>query len=121
MVANLAAVTVATTQISRPLSKNLAAYSDLRDSTDLEAQRSIALDWNIPWMLRLSQFYWAWNSKGTMFDARWTPPPAHADLVVLAWPKNVPASMTWRHAPAGWHIVASRRTPEGDWVAWRHP
>ncbi|WP_395104432.1 hypothetical protein [Actinomadura sp. SCN-SB] len=117
---NVAAVTTATIEISRPLSRNLAAYSDLRDSTDLDAQRSIALDWNIPWMLRLSQFYWAWNSKGTMFDARWVPPP-QADLVVLSWPKNVPAHMTWRNAPPGWRIVASRRTPEGDWVAWRRP
>jgi hypothetical protein len=118
---NLAAVTTATTQISRPLVQGLTAYTDLRDKTDLEAQRSIALDWNVPWTVRLAQFYWAWDSKGTLFDARWTPAPRDVDLVVLAWPKGVPAEQTWRDAPDGWRIVDSRRTPEGDWVAWRSP
>jgi hypothetical protein len=118
---NVAAVTTATTEIARPLSRDLAAYSDLRDSTDLRNQHFIAVDWNIPWTLRLSHFYWASNSRGTMFDARWQIPPRGADLVVLAWAKNVPASHTWRHAPADWRIVATRRTPQGDWVAWAGP
>ncbi|MFF5260805.1 hypothetical protein ACFY4C_17845 [Actinomadura viridis] len=121
VVVHLAAVTTATTQISRPLVRGLTAHTDLRGTTDLGAQRSIALDWNVPWTVRLAQFYWAWDSKGTLFDARWTPAPTNVDLVVLAWPKNVPASATWRDAPPGWKVVDSRRTPEGDWVAWRRP
>jgi hypothetical protein len=121
VIVNLAASTTATLQISRPLSRDMAAYSDLRGGTDLENQQKIALDWNIPWELRLALFHWAWNSKGVVFDARWQIPPRGTDLLVLAWPKNVPASHTWRHAPADWHIVASMRTPEGDWVAWDGP
>ncbi|MFB4313081.1 hypothetical protein [Actinomadura sp. 21ATH] len=121
VIVNVAAVTTATTQISRPLVQNLTAYTDLRGKTDLDAQRSIAVDWNVPWTVRLGLFYWAWDSKGTLFDARWTPPPRNVDLVVLHWPENVPATASWKDAPNGWRVVDSRRSPEGDWVAWRSP
>ncbi|MFI0351434.1 hypothetical protein [Actinomadura sp. 9N407] len=119
VIVNIATVTTATNQISRPLGQNLAAYTDLRGKTDLEAQRSIAVDWNVPWTVRLSLFYWAWDSKGSLFDARWTPVPQNVDLAVLHWPKNVPATASWKDAPNGWKVVDSRRSPEGDWVAWR--
>ncbi len=106
-------------RIAQPLVRATTAHADLRERVDLRAQRSIAVDWNVPWTIRLSQFYWAWWSEGTVFDARWTAPPQDADLVVLAWPKDVPATASWpKGAPPGWHVADSRRTIEGDWVAW---
>lgn len=109
----------ATDRIARPLVRNETAHTDLRGSVDLRAQRSIAVDWNVPWTIRLSHYYWAWWGEGSVFDARWTPPPRDADMVVLAWPKNVPAEASWpRGAPPGWRVVDSRRTANGDWVAW---
>ena len=117
---NIAAAYTATTHISRPMVQGLIANTDLRDKTDLEVQRSIAIDWDVPWAVRLAHYHWAWYSKGTFFS-RSNPIPTDADLVVLAWPKNIPAEQTWRDAPDGWRIVDSRRTREGDWVAWRKP
>ncbi|WP_141578303.1 hypothetical protein [Actinomadura sp. WMMA1423] len=109
----------ATERIAQPLVRAETAYTDLRGSADLARQRSIAVDWNIWWTIRLSQYYWAWWSDGSVFDARWTAPPQDADMVVLAWPKNAPPTASWpKGAPPGWHVVASRRTAEGDWVAW---
>ncbi|TDC87311.1 hypothetical protein [Actinomadura sp. 7K507] len=106
-------------RIARPLVRDTTAHTDLRHSADLREQPSIAVDWNIPWTIRLSHYYWAWWSEGDVFDARWYPPPEDADLVVLAWPEDVPATASWRHgAPPGWHVVDSRRTVSGDWVAW---
>ncbi|WP_179278769.1 hypothetical protein [Actinomadura mexicana] len=115
----LAMCTTATERIAQPLVRAETAYTDLRGSADLPRQRSIAVDWNIWWTIRLSQYYWAWWSDGSVFDARWTAPPQDADMVVLAWPKNAPPTASWpKGAPPGWHVVASRRTVEGDWVAW---
>ncbi|GAA4225057.1 hypothetical protein GCM10022254_06100 [Actinomadura meridiana] len=109
----------ATNRIARPLVRGTTAHTDLRQSVDLRSQRSVAVDWNVPWTIRLSHYYWAWWSEGTVFDARWTPPPKDADMVVLAWPKDKPATWSWpRGAPPGWRIIDSRRTREGDWVAW---
>ncbi len=106
-------------RIAQPLVRAETAHTDLRDRVDLRAQRSIAVDWNVPWTIRLSQFYWAWWSEGSVFDARWTPPPQDVDMVVLAWPKDVPATASWpKGAPPGWHVADSRRTIKGDWVAW---
>ncbi|XRQ11467.1 hypothetical protein ACN3XK_11450 [Actinomadura welshii] len=124
LAAVLAAVAVgmsvtATDRIARPLVRDEIAHTDLRRSIDLHAQRSIAVDWNVPWTIRLSHYYWAWWADGSVFDARWTPPPQDADVVVLAWPKDVPATASWPNgAPPGWHVVDSRRTLTGDWVAW---
>ncbi|MFD0685184.1 hypothetical protein [Actinomadura fibrosa] len=120
----LAAVALAMTvtaieRIAQPLVRESAAHTDLRGRTDLRDRRSIALDWNVPWTIRLSHFYWAWWSEGSVFNARDTKPPRTADLVVMSWPKNKPPSASWPGgAPPGWSIVDSRRTPEGDWVAW---
>lgn len=109
----------ATDRIARPLVRDETAHTDIRRSVDLKAQRTIAVDWNVPWTIRLSHYYWAWWSDGSVFDARWTRPPQNADLVVLAWPKDLPAERSWpAGAPPGWHVVDSRRTIEGDWVAW---
>ncbi|RFS84651.1 hypothetical protein D0T12_13985 [Actinomadura spongiicola] len=109
----------ATDRIARPLVRDELAHTDLRGSVDLRARRTIAVDWNVPWTIRLSHYYWAWWGEGTVFDARWVPPPRDADMVVLAWPKNVPAAASWpRGAPPGWRVVDSRRTVDGDWVAW---
>ncbi|MFC4050252.1 hypothetical protein ACFOY4_11190 [Actinomadura syzygii] len=109
----------ATERIARPLVRDETAHTDIRESVDLRAQRSIAVDWNVPWTIRLSHYYWAWWSDGSVFDARWTPPPQNVDLVVLAWPKDAPAERSWpAGAPPGWHVADSRRTIEGDWVAW---
>ncbi|MES9537261.1 hypothetical protein [Actinomadura sp. NPDC000600] len=115
----LAMCATATERIAQPLVRAETAYTDLRGSVDLTKQRSIAVDWNIWWTIRLSQYYWAWWSDGSVFDARWTAPPQDADMVVLAWPKDAPPTASWpKGAPPGWHVVASRRTAEGDWVAW---
>lgn len=109
----------ATNRIAQPLVRDEIAHTDFRRSVDLRQQRSIAVDWNVPWEIRLSHYYWAWWSEGSVFDARWTPPPQNVDIVVLAWPKDVPATASWPNgAPAGWHVVDSRRTVTGDWVAW---
>ncbi|MFA1541156.1 hypothetical protein [Actinomadura monticuli] len=106
-------------RIAQPMVRAQTAHTDLRDRVDLRAQRSIAFDWNIWWTIRLSQFYWAWWSDGTVFDSRWTPPPQDVDMIVLAWPKDVPATASWpKGAPPGWRVADSRRTIEGDWVAW---
>jgi hypothetical protein len=109
----------ATERIAQPLVRSETARTDLRGSVDLAKQRSIAVDWNIWWTIRLSQYYWAWWSDGRVFDARWTAPPQNADVVVLAWPKDKPAEASWpKGAPPGWKVVDSRRSIEGDWVAW---
>ncbi|TDC55959.1 hypothetical protein E1281_09660 [Actinomadura sp. KC345] len=109
----------ATNRIARPLVRDATAHTDIRHSIELREQGTVAVDWNIAWTIRLSHYYWAWWSEGDVFDARWYPPPEDADVVVLAWPEDVPATASWRHgAPPGWHIVDSRRTVSGDWVAW---
>ena len=109
----------ATDRIARPLVRDATAHTDLRKSIDLREKRSIAVDWNVPWPIRLSHYYWAWWSEASVFDSRWTPPPQSADVIVLSWPENVPAAASWPHgAPPGWHVVDSRRTLTGDWAAW---
>ncbi|MFS2292688.1 MAG: phospholipid carrier-dependent glycosyltransferase [Actinomadura sp.] len=109
----------ATDRIARPLVRDAIAHTDFRRSIDLREKRSIAVDWNVPWTIRLSHYYWAWWSEASVFDSRWTPPPQSADVIVLSWPENVPATASWPHgAPPGWHVVDSRRTPAGDWAAW---
>ncbi|MFI0371485.1 hypothetical protein ACH35V_26775 [Actinomadura sp. 1N219] len=109
----------ATDRIARPLVRDETAHTDIRQKIDLHRQRSIAVDWNVPWTIRLSHYYWAWWSDGSVFDARWTPPPRNVDMVVLAWPKDKPAAESWpKGAPPGWRIIDSRRTVQGDWVAW---
>ncbi|WP_051300589.1 hypothetical protein [Actinomadura rifamycini] len=124
LAALLAAVALATTvtavdRIARPLVAEQTAETDLRGSVDLRGRGTIAVDWNVPWTTRLSQYYWAWWSDGTLFDSRWTPPPQDADMIVLNWPGGVPAADSWPSgAPSGWEIVDSRRTPRGNWVAW---
>ncbi|NDU73101.1 hypothetical protein GWI34_10720 [Actinomadura sp. DSM 109109] len=115
----LAMCVTATERIAQPMVRSETAYTDLRGTVDLKAQRSIAVDWNIWWTIRLSQYYWAWWSDGRVFDARWTAPPRDADMIVLAWPKNAPPAASWpKGAPPGWRVAAARRTAEGDWVAW---
>ncbi|WP_131736735.1 hypothetical protein [Actinomadura roseirufa] len=117
----LATAVTATERIARPLVRETTAHTDLRADTDLRARRSVALDWNVPWTIRLSHYYWAWWSAGSIFNARDVPPPQNVDMVVLAWPEDGPATASWPGgAPAGWRIVDARRTPEGDWVAWAH-
>ncbi|MEV5824464.1 hypothetical protein AB0L25_02695 [Spirillospora sp. NPDC052242] len=124
LAALLAAVALAMTitavdRIARPLVAEQTAETDLRGSVDLRGRDTIAVDWNVPWTMRLSHYYWAWWSDGTLFDSRWTPPPQDADMIVLAWPRDVPAADSWPGgAPSGWEIVDTRRTPEGNWVAW---
>ncbi|WP_242900865.1 hypothetical protein [Actinomadura terrae] len=115
----LAMTVTATDRIARPLVRSTTAYTDIRGSADLEHTRSIALDWNVPWTIRLSHYYWAWWGDGSLFNARWTEPPQDVDMIVLRWPKHRPPEASWPHgAPAGWKVVDSRRSPEGDWVAW---
>lgn len=120
----LAAVTLAmsvtaTERIARPLVDAEIAHTDLRGIPGLRGTRSVAIDWNVPWTIRLSQYYWAWWSDGSVFNAQTTPAPRDADMVIMWWPKNVPAERSWPHgAPSGWKVVDSRRTVEGDWVAW---
>ncbi|MFI0410143.1 hypothetical protein [Actinomadura sp. 3N508] len=109
----------ATDRIARPLVRDETAHTDIRRSIDLRRQRSIAVDWNVPWTIRLSHYYWAWWADGSVFDARWYAPPQNVDMVVLAWPKDKPAAASWpKGAPPGWRIIDSRRTIQGDWVAW---
>jgi hypothetical protein len=61
------------------------------------------------------------------FEVSWTEleffnppqaPPAGTAVVEAAWPAGQPASASWPHSPAGWHIVAASQA--GGWVAWRH-
>ncbi|MBE1534038.1 hypothetical protein [Actinomadura algeriensis] len=115
----LAMTITAVDRIARPLVAEQTTETDLRGSVDLRTRDTIAVDWNVPWTMRLSHYYWAWWSEGTLFDSRWTPPPQDADMIVLAWPNGAPATDSWPGgAPSGWEIVDSRRTPEGNWVAW---
>ncbi|MFB4296130.1 hypothetical protein [Actinomadura sp. NTSP31] len=109
----------ATDRIAHPLVRAEIAHTDLRNVPGLRDTRHLAIDWNVPWTIRLSQYYWAWWSNGGVFNAQTTPVPRNADMVIMWWPKNVPAAKSWPHgAPAGWKVVDSRRTIEGDWVAW---
>ncbi|OLT14265.1 hypothetical protein BJF79_19145 [Actinomadura sp. CNU-125] len=115
----LAMNVTAVDRIARPLVAEQTAETDLRGSVALRPRDAIAVDWNVPWTMRLSHYYWAWWSEGTLFDSRWTPPPQDADMIVLAWRGDVPATDSWPGgAPSGWEVVDSRRTPEGNWVAW---
>ncbi|WP_173096378.1 hypothetical protein [Actinomadura verrucosospora] len=115
----LAMSVTATDRIAHPLVKAEIAHTDMREIPGLRDTRSLAIDWNVPWTIRLSQYYWAWWSDGGVFNAQTTPAPRDADMVIMLWPKNVPAEKSWPHgAPAGWKVVESRRTVEGDWVAW---
>jgi hypothetical protein len=115
----LAMSVTATERIAHPLVDAEIAHTDLRGIPGLRDTRSVAIDWNVPWTIRLSQYYWAWWSDGSVFNAQTTPAPRDADMVIMWWPKNVPAERSWPHgAPAGWKVVDSRRTVEGDWVAW---
>ncbi|MFC6878155.1 MULTISPECIES: hypothetical protein [Actinomadura] len=116
---DLAMVATATERIAQPLVRDFSGYTELTGVKNLRSHTDLAVDWNVPWTIRLSHYYWAWWSDAEVFDARYYRPPARADLVVLNWPRDTAATSTWRGgAPAGWKIVDSRRTPQGDWVAW---
>ncbi|MDL4772378.1 hypothetical protein [Actinomadura xylanilytica] len=116
---NLVMIGTATARIAQPLVRDFSAYTELTGVSDLRERHDLALDWNIPWPVRLSHYYWAWWSDAEVFDARYHAPPAKADLVILSWPKDVPPEQTWRGgAPAGWKVADTRRTIQGDWVAW---
>ncbi|MFC5181863.1 phospholipid carrier-dependent glycosyltransferase [Actinomadura harenae] len=111
----------ATAEISRPLVRRFTPITDL-DGLAAPHDR-VAVDWQVPWKLRLPMLYNVWWHKNVEFDGnRRRPPASRADLIILNWRKGVPPERTWRHGkpPQGWHIVGTRTSPEGGWVAWRH-
>ncbi|MEU5880146.1 hypothetical protein [Spirillospora sp. NPDC047279] len=114
----LAAVTASITQIARPLAREITANADIRDVIKADTRPAVAIDWNIPWKLRMQQVHWIWWTEIEIFDSRWVQPPVGVDRVLMVWPEGRPPAASWPKAPAGWKVVQSRRGPEGDWVAW---
>lgn len=111
----------ATAEISRPLVREFSPVARL-DGVARPHER-VAVDWQVPWKLRLPMIYDVWWSKTVEFDGNRRKPPANrADLIILNWSGMTPPERSWRHGepPRGWHIVAKRTGAEGGWVAWRH-
>ena len=123
LVAGLAAVSlVAVTQVTSHVSQaatpaQAAATTGFVAGSGLKPGEQVAVASNVSYSL------WAPQA----FEVSWTEleffnppqaPPAGTAVVEAAWPAGQPASASWPHAPAGWHIVAASRA--GGWVAWRH-
>jgi len=117
--ANVLIVTTVTMQIARPLARQTQAWTELGDSVDRSEQPTVAVDWNVPWKLRMPQLYALGWLESLTFDSSWQQPPTRADVVILNWTSGLPAEDTWRKAPADFYVAASRWTPEGGWVVWR--
>ncbi|MCP2336892.1 hypothetical protein [Actinomadura rupiterrae] len=112
----------ATAQIGRPLVRQFSPIARL-DGLARPHDR-VAVDWQVPWKLRLPMLYDAGRHRPIEFDGnRHKPPTRRANLIILNWrrPKHVPPEQSWKHGPPppGWHIVATRISKEGSWVAWR--
>ncbi len=123
LVAGLAAVSlVAVAQMTSHVSRaatpaQAAATTGFVSASGLKPGEQIAVASNVSYSL------WAPQA----FEVSWTEleffnlpqaPPAGTAVVEAAWPAGQPASASWPHAPAGWHIVAASQA--GGWVAWRH-
>ena len=123
LAAGLAAVSlVAVTQVTSHVSQaatpaQAAATTGFVAGSGLKPGEQVAVASNVSYSL------WAPQA----FEVSWTEleffnppqaPPAGTAVVEAAWPAGQPASASWPHAPAGWHIVAASRA--GGWVAWRH-
>ena len=123
LVAGLAAVSlVAVAQVTSHVSRaatpaQAASTTGFVAASGLKPGEQIAVASNVSYSL------WAPQA----FEVSWTeleffnppqPPPAGTAVVEAAWPAGQPASASWPHAPAGWHIVAASQA--GGWVAWRH-
>lgn len=118
---NLAAITSATMRISRPLVRHSAEAIDLKSAIIQGAHETVAIDLYVNWPIRLPQLYQVGWMEAVGFDGRYEKPPVEADVVVYAWDKGISAEATWPGVPTGWRVAESRRTNEGDWVAWRRP
>ncbi|MEV4253393.1 hypothetical protein AB0J52_09495 [Spirillospora sp. NPDC049652] len=110
----------ATAEIARPLVRQFTPVARL-DGVARPHER-VAVDWQVPWKLRLPMIYDVWWRGTVEFDGNRFPPPTdRADLIVLNWSGINPPEQSWRHGvpPKGWHIVTTRSGDEGGWVAWR--
>ncbi|RFU40798.1 hypothetical protein DZF91_15280 [Actinomadura logoneensis] len=110
----------ATAEISRPLVRQFSPVARLEGVA--RPRERVAVDWQVPWKLRLPMIYDVWWRRTEEFDGnRQAPPTRRADLVVLNWSGVNAPELSWRQGdpPAGWHIVATRVSYEGSWVAWR--
>ncbi|MFC4910974.1 phospholipid carrier-dependent glycosyltransferase [Actinomadura gamaensis] len=112
----------ATAEIARPLVREFGPIARL-DGVARPGDR-VAVDWQVPWKVRLPMLYDAGLHRPLEFDGNRRKPPAHrANLIILDWrrPGHVPAERTWKKGtpPPGWHIVAKRTSKDGSWVAWR--
>ncbi|MEV5575748.1 hypothetical protein AB0L06_37410 [Spirillospora sp. NPDC052269] len=111
----------ATAEISRPLVREFTPIARL-DGLAAPHER-VAVDWQVPWKLRLPMIYDVWWHRTVEFDGkRHKPPAGRADLIIMGWTGKTPPERSWRRGtpPAGWHIVTTRTSPDGGWVAWRH-
>ncbi|WP_433333569.1 hypothetical protein [Spirillospora sp. CA-294931] len=115
---HMAVLVTATTQISRPLVKNYSSYTDLSRTADPAERPIVAMDWNVPWKLRMPQLYGLGRSETRTFDSSYQKPPADAEVVILNWDGRKAPGKTWKNPPQGWYVSDSRSTPEGAWVAW---
>jgi len=120
LVVDLAASAAAAWNISRPFVRQMAAAADLSGPVGPAGSRPrVAIDGAIEWKIWVIQLYLVSWEEVTFFDVR-QGPPAEAELVLFRWEPGTPAERTWPGgAPPGWRVVDSRRTVEGDWVAWR--
>ena len=123
LVAGLAAVSlVAVAQVTSHVSQaatpaQAASTTGFVAASGLKPGEKVAVASNVSYSL--------WTPQA--FEVSWTEleffnppqaPPAGTAVVEAAWPAGQPASASWPHAPAGWHIVAASQA--GGWVAWRH-
>ncbi|WP_051468089.1 phospholipid carrier-dependent glycosyltransferase [Actinomadura oligospora] len=121
VVVELGMTGTATAEISRPLVRRFTPIARLDDLA--VPHERVAVDWQVPWKLRLPMIYDVWWSKTVEFDGKRHEPPAdRADLIIMGWRGRGSPDKSWRRGkpPAGWHVVETRTSPEGGWVAWRH-
>ncbi|MFC0036772.1 hypothetical protein [Actinomadura rayongensis] len=120
----LAIVTTALDRISGPLNRQSVAVSDLRAVVPRGQHPSVAIDWSIPWDVRLPLGYRVWWTDMTGYAGWNSPPPTNVGVVFAVWDGRQAPATTWRGgAPAGWRVAAVRHgvDPNGPgFVAWTH-
>ncbi|WP_019629244.1 hypothetical protein [Actinomadura atramentaria] len=119
---SLAVVTTGLDRISAPLNRHFLAVSDVSDLVPRGARPAVAVDWAIPWNLRLPLSYQVWWTGLTGYSAANSAPPAGTGLAFAAWDGEQDPVTTWHGgAPAGWRVADARHGADGEgpgWVAW---
>jgi len=115
---SLVAVAQMTSHVSRAATPAQAASTTgFVAASGLKPGEQIAVASNVSYSLWAPQAFEVSWTELEFFNPPQAPPTGTA-VVEAAWPAGQPASASWPHAPAGWHIVAASQA--GGWVAWRH-